>query len=229
DVVLEDDEQEDEGPAQHVVEEHVDRVDLELRRQEVEAVHHRQADQHRHGPGAADQVDARVDADREQDDVDAILPAEAEDQILHAVVTAVATASTSRIAPTSCTRSRRAPRATASATAAAVPYSRSPTPAPPSSAPRNPLPDTPTSTASPRAGSTSRWASSARLCATVLPKPMPGSITIAPRATPASRAAAARRARNAATSETTSRYAGLRCMVAGRPRMCIRTTGTPAR
>src|SRR5439155_9935152 len=146
DVVLEDDEDEDERPAEEVPQEDVERVDLEHVRQEVDAVDHAEPDQHRHGARAADQIETPVDDDAQDEDVEAVLPAEAGEELLHARAMASATATTSRAAATSCTRSRRAPPATARARAAAVPSSRSPGGRPPSSWPMNPLRDAPTST-----------------------------------------------------------------------------------
>src|SRR5439155_257077 len=111
DVVLEDDEDEHERPAEEVLEQDVDRVDLELPREEVDGVDHPEADQHRYGARAADQVDPPVDDERQDQDVDAILPAETLEELLHATSLprrASATVTTSRIAPTSWTRTMRA-------------------------------------------------------------------------------------------------------------------------
>src|SRR5436190_1132779 len=146
DVVLEDDEDEDERPAEQVLEEHVDGVDLEPPGGEVDAVEHPEPDQHGHRTRAPDEVDPRVDDDGEEQDVDRVLPAKAGEDLHQAPTTASATRTTSRMAPTSCTRTSRAPLATASATAAAVPWSRSPVGRSPRSWPMKPLRDTPTST-----------------------------------------------------------------------------------
>src|SRR5262249_19270821 len=143
DVVLEDDDHEHQGPVEDVVEEDVDGVDLELSRQHVDGVDHAEPDQHRNGPRAADQVDGPVDDEREQQDVERVLPAKPEQQFPHAPTSASVTATTSAIACTSCTRSRDAPRATAHATAAAVPKTRSAGALP---APRKLFRDTPTNT-----------------------------------------------------------------------------------
>ena len=148
DVVLEDDEEQHERPAEHVVQEDVDGVDLELRRQEVEAVHHRQADQHRHGARAADQVDAGVDADGEEEDVEAVLPAEADEtRSLMRAPPPSPPRRTSRIARDvvhADERARRVPRPAPPRPPSRRP--RAPMAAPPSSAPMKPLRDTPTST-----------------------------------------------------------------------------------
>jgi hypothetical protein len=85
DVVLEDDQEEDERPRQQVVQQDVDGVDLEHSREEVETVHHAEPDQDRDGARAADELDQRVDADREQEDVDAVLPSEGVEQLFHAL------------------------------------------------------------------------------------------------------------------------------------------------
>jgi len=78
-----------------VLEEDVDRVDLEAAGEEVHPVHHAEPDQHRDGPRAADQVDAGVDEDGEDEDVEPILPAEPEDERPSRSATASATATTS--------------------------------------------------------------------------------------------------------------------------------------
>ena len=78
DVVLEDDEEQDERPAEDVVQQDVDACRSRTAPTGSRAPYTiDEADQHRHGARAADQVDAGVDADREQEDVDAVLPAEA--------------------------------------------------------------------------------------------------------------------------------------------------------
>src|SRR5262249_35562725 len=145
---------------------------------EVDAVEHSEPDQHGHGARTPDQVDARIDDDGEEQDVDRVLPAKAQEDVHQAPTTASAIRTTSRIAPTARTRTARAPLPPASATAAAVPWSRSPVGRPPRSWPMNPLRDTPTSTGYPREATRSSCARSAQLCATVFPKPMPGSSTI---------------------------------------------------
>src|SRR5581483_11230176 len=206
DVVLEHDEDEDERGAEEVVEEDVQRVDLEPAGQEVDAVDEGEPDQHRDGPRAADEADREVDAAGEDEDVEAVLPAEALEQLDHvpALAIACATATTSAMAAASWTRTSRAPAATASATAAAVPKSRPPASRSPRTARMKLFRDGPTSTGYPSATHASRWRSKRRLSSACFPKPIPGSSTIASRATPAASAAAARSARNAVTSPTTS-------------------------
>ena len=66
------------------------------------------------------------------------------DPLIWLAYIASATRTTSEAAATSCTRTSRAPPATASATAAAVPNSRSSVGLPPNSPPINPFRDTPT-------------------------------------------------------------------------------------
>ena len=73
----------------------------------------------------------------------------------------------------------------------------------PVSAPRKRLRETPSSSGPSRARRGSAR-SSARLCASVLPKPMPGSSAMRSRAIPAATATSARSARNRSTSATTS-------------------------
>ena len=70
-------------------------------------------------------------------------------------------------------------------------------------------------------------ASSARLCSSVLPKPMPGSRTTRSSGTPASTAACSRSSRWSRTSATTSPYLGSPCIVRGSPRMWTRQTAAP--
>src|SRR5262249_16229656 len=141
-----DDDDEDERPAEQILQQHVHGVDLEPARDEVDGVDQPEADQHRDRARAADQVDPRVDEDREDQDVEPVLPAEPGDDVHHAPATASAPRTTSCMAATSCTRTSRAPPATASATAAAVPCRRSPLVRRPASSPMNPFRDTPTNT-----------------------------------------------------------------------------------
>ena len=93
--------------------------------------------------------------------------------------------------------------------------------------PRNDLREVPTSTGRPRATISSSRRSSSRLCATVLPNPMPGSSRIRSSATPRATANAIRSSRNALTSETTSSYRGSGCIVRGSPSMCIKQQSAP--
>ena len=97
------------------------------------------------------------------------------------------------VAATSCTRTNPAPATRAAATVASDPSRRSATGAGPSPdearTPRKRLRLVPTATpAHPAAAaavtSSSRWCSSERLCATVLPKPMPGRPRPRPRRRP---------------------------------------------
>src|ERR1039458_4643754 len=122
--------------------------------------------------------------------------------VVHRSLTvAAATSSASCTAPTSCTRNTLAPRSSAITFVAIVPARRSRSP---TSAPRNDLREVPIRIGCPSTASSPRRSSSSRLCATVLPKPIPGSTTIRSRSIPAARATATRAARNSRTSPTTS-------------------------
>src|SRR5437660_2257229 len=119
------------------------------------------------------------------------------------------TRSASTAGATSWTRTIEAPWSRAQTTAARVPSSRCSTgsgaPGAPPATPMNPLRDGPTSTGTPAARATSpSRARRARLWATVLPNPSPGSAISSPSGMPASPAASRRPARKAPTSATTS-------------------------
>src|SRR5918999_5239536 len=122
----------------------------------------------------------------------------------HLVTVAAATVRASRTGATSCTRKTLAPRSNANTLVAMVPGNRSPSGRPPASLPRKLLREVPTTTGRPIATISSRRRSSSRLCATVLPKPMPGSSHTRSSGTPWPIAKASRSSRNAFTSETTS-------------------------
>ena len=91
----------------------------------------------------------------------------------------------------------------------------------------NDLREAPTTTGQPSAARSGSAARRRRLEAASLPKPMPGSSRVRSAGIPAAAAAAARPARNSCTSATTSAYAVSRCIVAGSPRMCMRTMPAP--
>ncbi len=95
--------------------------------------------------------------------------------------TAASTASASRVAATSCTRTILAPRCTASIAAATLAARRS-SAGRPVMRPRLDFRDQPASTGNPSAAISPSRARRVRLCATVLPKPKPGSTTIRSRA-----------------------------------------------
>src|ERR1700730_9139222 len=122
----------------------------------------------------------------------------------------------SYVAATSWVRTIRAPFITASAASPKPPYSRSSTDLP-RILPMKLLRDTPTSSGAPSAAKRESSFSSVKLCASPLPKPIPGSSAIASGAMPASMQAARSRARNAHTSAATSWYCGPSCMVRGSP------------
>ena len=107
-----------------------------------------------------------------------------------------------------------------------LPAAARPTPRPVIS-PSVDLRDRPATTGKPVAASAACERNSARLCASVLPKPKPGSIAMRSRAMPASSQARARATRKARTSATTSPYEGAACIVRGSPCMCIRHTPVP--
>src|SRR5205085_2942258 len=115
--------------------------------------------------------------------------------------TAAATVRASTCGLTSCTRRIVAPRSKAAIAAATLAPSRSSDPV----RLRSELfREKPTSTGRPRARRTSRRRTSSRLCATVLPKPMPGSRQIRSWEMPRATANAIRSSRNEATSCATS-------------------------
>ena len=124
---------------------------------------------------------------------------------------AVARAITSRSrairadAATSCTRTIRAACVNDHTVVASVASSRCDGSESPVSLPRNVLRDAPTTTGTPSAATMSASrARSSRLCAAVLPNPMPGSASSASEPTPAARAASSRVDKNSTTSRTTS-------------------------
>src|SRR5258706_348873 len=98
--------------------------------------------------------------------------------------TPASTASASRVAATSCTRTMRAPFCTAIIAAATLPARRS-LAGRPVNVPIIDLRDTPARMGNPSDAYTSSRRSRATLCSSVLPKPNPGSSTMRSRATPA--------------------------------------------
>src|SRR5579862_58026 len=84
----------------------------------------------------------------------------------------------STVSRTSCTRSKRAPRTAAASATAMLPARRSPTSCRPVIAAIVDLRDAPTSTGKPEATILPRFRNRSRLCASVLPKPKPGSTTM---------------------------------------------------
>src|SRR5436190_2078520 len=118
------------------------------------------------------------------------------------------------------TRSGEKRRSSSSATAAAtLAPSRSSDPV---SFRRELFREKPTSTGLPRASRTSSRRTSWRFCATVLPKPMPGSRQTRASGMPCATANASRPSRKDATSAATSSYRGSSCIVRGSPCMCMR-------
>ena len=90
------------------------------------------------------------------------------------------------------------------------------------------LREAPSSTAQPSPWKMLSEPSSARLCASVLPKPMPGSTISRARGMPAALAGLdARAPANRRRRARRRRSAGSSCMVRGSPWACIRTTGRP--
>src|SRR5207302_3705059 len=128
---------------------------------------------------------------------------------------------TRTMAPTSCTRTKSAPCAIATATVAAVPSSRSST-GRFNTLPMLPLREVPTKTGRPSAVSSRRRRRTSIFCGTVSPNPYPGSMMIRASGIPAATAAAIRSRRNAAVAARTSG-------ASERSFQSITTTGTPAR
>src|SRR5262249_35801134 len=117
----------------------------------------------------------------------------------HAIAPATMSASTCGF--TSWTRRIVAPRSNAATAAATLAPSRSSDPV---NRRRELLREKPTSTGRPSASRTSSRRTSSRLCATVLPNPIPGSRQIRSSGMPSETANASRSSRNEATSVATS-------------------------
>src|SRR5207302_483454 len=128
---------------------------------------------------------------------------------------------TRTMAPTSCTRTKSAPLAIATATVAAVPSSRSST-GRFNTLPMLPLREVPTKTGRPSAVSSRRRRRTSMFCGTVSPNPYPGSMMIRASGIPAATAAAIRSRRYAAVAASTSG-------ASERSFQSMTTTGTPAR
>ena len=125
DVVLEDDDDHEDHRREKIVEHPVQRVELEVLRPEVGREHHEQPHQHLGRTRPADEVDHAVRDERDDRDVDDVLPAEDPEKAAHAAPQiASATRSARVIAATSWTRTMRAPAATARSEAATVPSTR---------------------------------------------------------------------------------------------------------
>ena len=114
------------------------------------------------------------------------------------------TFTTRTISFTSCTRTTSTPWAAHHATAPAVPSTRSAGSSTPDSSPMKRFRLAPTSTGTRSRRNDAMSCSSARLCAVVFPKPIPGSAQSRSRGTPAATTASIRSARKSRTSATTS-------------------------
>lgn len=91
--------------------------------------------------------------------------------------------------------------------------------------PRKAFLEVPIKTRYPVLTNTSMFFSRAKLCSSVLPKPMPGSMKIWSFGIPDFWALAALSSRKSRTSVTTSLYCGSCCIVCGSLSMCIKVTG----
>src|SRR5690606_11079695 len=215
-------EQDDHGQDEHLA----DRAEERSQRDQVGRAHEhvhdvdpeqQQRHLHRHRP--ADHAVELVDEERDDEDVEEVLPSERDEAYLEgdahrtasvsarSAIVAVSTRRNSAVAPTSCVRTMAAPPSTAAAVAPSVPNNRSSTCAgafaEPSTAPIVLLREMPTSTGRPRPRNASVWARRRRFSRAVFPNPKPGSTTTS--RTPAASAFATAAASEAFTSRTTSR------------------------